>query len=963
MTKICSQTVAQNTATCGNPTMQCVYSNDLNTLVETVARVLSAESFTSPLTPDWLIVPNQDTGRWLQLQLTDRLGCLANTKTTTLPNFVQEITGTKPSVKFEAQLYWAIATVWQQKNPDLGYADYLQQVKTLVELFQRYLTDRPDWLSRWESSISAGTQKMKWQQELWLEIQPLLGDAPHDALLGSLSETNPLDLGSVGRVIVFNPDRLSSIHLRALQVWTSNNPCFVCVQSPSPEPWFTEGSLELPETHPILADLCREKAKVFSIIGDQNFIDGFKRPEARDALSQLKAALYHNQAEAIEIDDSIEFVAATSPTQEVISLKKRLTQWINSDPTNSLRDVQIVTPNPGLYGPIVQRIFHAPERDRCLPTSPDPLLTRPLESVAIDLFAQSYTTGFKAGSLYTFLTEQSVRDTLRLSDHHLRQIQTWLVNSGARRGLRGHRHTLREAKKRLLRGLLADRDANPSVNSTATEALEQTFSIDRLIACLSALNIILSAPDQIELRQALELIDDAISRLTLDQVRGLNLAPLTHDFSARKVHLGAVLQWIQSHQDTGLSRPLALNDQLSVTAPQTIRSVQTKVVAILGANHDTFPKDTPDHAWDLVAQQPRPGDSIISENDRQVLADIVLNTDERLWISWIGRHPTLQTKELPGPGVITLLDCFEKTCDPVKELPMGIPLQKPFSEDEAVDEVNAQDRQLQWSVSEFLVSATRPAHAFLEYHGARLTNRELPSLDLEPLEISPLNAFKLREGLILGRSDHGDLADYLRYHPEFPDELDLEALVDAHAPELVREAIAIPSETVTPGVLQIGTYELMIENMHTVESPRILIRDKIEGAQGLRMLLEGLILYAKEQTDDTMRIVTFSNRVSPFGPIAKDEAQTILHQWFDVVSDRNSPCPLITPLAFKTAGAVNRNTEYVEWINWRDKSLRFYPEYERLFFNDTEVSQKHSTLVKTLVVPLRKYLGKARESL
>ena len=68
-------------------------------------------------------------------------------KVPTLPDFVQEITGTKPSVQFEVRLYWAIATVWQQKNPDLGHADYLQQVKTLVELFRRYLADRPDWLS------------------------------------------------------------------------------------------------------------------------------------------------------------------------------------------------------------------------------------------------------------------------------------------------------------------------------------------------------------------------------------------------------------------------------------------------------------------------------------------------------------------------------------------------------------------------------------------------------------------------------------------------------------------------------------------------------------------------------------------------------------------------------------------------------------------------------------------------
>ena len=105
---------------------------------------------------------------------------------------------------------------------------------------------------------------------------------------------------------------------------------------------------------------------------------------------------HHNQAEAIEIDNSIEFVGRNKSHTRSHLIKKMVTQWINSDPTNSLRDVQIVTPDPGLYGPIVQRVFHAPEQDQRLPTSPDPLLSRPLESVAIDLFAQSYATGFKA---------------------------------------------------------------------------------------------------------------------------------------------------------------------------------------------------------------------------------------------------------------------------------------------------------------------------------------------------------------------------------------------------------------------------------------------------------------------------------------------------------------------------------------------------------------------------------------
>ena len=136
--------------------MQCVFSNDLNTLVETVARVLSSPSEVSPLTPDWIIVPNQDTGRWLQIQLTDRLGSLSNTQMTTLTDFILDVSGTRPTEQLDSDLYWSIATLWREQNPELQEADYLQQVTRLFQLFQRYLIERPDWLLLLGSTSTLG---------------------------------------------------------------------------------------------------------------------------------------------------------------------------------------------------------------------------------------------------------------------------------------------------------------------------------------------------------------------------------------------------------------------------------------------------------------------------------------------------------------------------------------------------------------------------------------------------------------------------------------------------------------------------------------------------------------------------------------------------------------------------------------------------------------------------------------
>ena len=943
--------------------MQCVFSNDLNTLVETVAGVLSAESFTSPLAPDWLVVPNQDTGRWLQIELTDRLGSLANTKVTTLPEFIWSLSGAKPNRQFESDLYWAIASVWRQKQPDLSEPEYLQQVSTLFELFQRYLTDRPDWLNKPDQAAFLDREYDMWQLDLWREIELLLPAKPHQQIIESLKEPQS-NLDSIARIIVFNPDRLSVIALQTLKEWTRNTPCFVCMQSPSPELWFTQGTLELPETHPILADLCREKAKALSILGDDNPVEGYVERKPKSALGFLKAQIFNSENDPITIDQSVSLVSATSPTQEVIELKRWLIDWLNANPNKSLRDVQVVTPNPALYGPIVQRVFHADDVMQRLPTSPDPLLIQPLEVAAIELLREMCATGFKARSVDTFLSDIAVREALKISDQQLKHIRQWIVQSGARRGLSGYRHTLQAAKKRLLKGLMADTDSAFKTDSTPTESIEQTDGLDRLIGVLSAIEHVLLAPETMTLHAAIEMIERAIYRLTLGQIQNLNLASLTTQFAEAEVSKATVFQWLQLSQKGGLSRPLALNDQLSVTAPQTIRSIPNQVVAILGANHDTFPQESYDHPWDLIAKNPRPGDVIESEKDRQVLADIVLNTEDQLWISWIGKHPIHQTEELPGPGIITLIDCFKgnDNSSPVVKLSSGISLAD--HQNDPLDKIeNEHSIQFAWTAHEFLSVASEPAIAFLKEKGGRIRAPEFPELTIEPLSIDALNAFKMKQGFAERSLTQDTLIEFLKHFPELPDEIDLNEALENYAPSLIAEASAVKAKQVEGTELLLGEFTLQIDGIDSIDTPRIIIKSSIDGVRGLRALLEGLILFAMKPTDESLNLVTFNNRVTPFGPIPIDEARQLLTGWLEAISDQQNPCPLIAPLALKTAKALAKDDTTRPWIHWNDEALQHQPEYQRVFQSDPQISEKHVTLSKTLVKPLLQYLGKSRDTL
>ena len=296
------------------------------------------------------------------------------------------------------------------------------------------------------------------------------------------------------------------------------------------------------------------------------------------------------------------------------------------------------------------------------------------------------------------------------------------------------------------------------------------------------------------------------------------------------------------------------------------------------------------------------------------------------------------------------------------ELPSGINLDSHQISDSTIDTAG-QVIQDSWTIHDFLSVAAEPAIAFLKEKGARMRAPDFPELDIEPLSIDPLNAFKMKQGFVEQTLTQDTFIEFLTHYPELPDEIDLNDALEDYAPSLVAEAFAVKAEPVEPSELTLGDFTVHIDGIAAIETPRIVIKSSIDGARGLRALLEGLVLFANEPTEESFHLVTFNNRVTPFGPIPTDEARQLLTHWLAAISDKGTPCPLIAPLALKTARALAKEEEANTQIHWSDDSLAHHPEYQRVFQNDPRISEKHVDLVRRLVKPLLNYLGKSRGTL
>ena len=89
---------------------------------------------------------------------------------------------------------------------------------------------------------------------------------------------------------------------------------------------------------------------------------------------------------------------------------------------------------------------------------------------------------------------------------------------------------------------------------------------------------------------------------------------------------------------------------ITFCSPLPFRSIPFKVVAILGLNHDKFPRKEHKVDFDLIASNPQLGDRNIKNNDKHLFLESILSANSAIYLSYIGRS-VKNNKELP-PSIL-----------------------------------------------------------------------------------------------------------------------------------------------------------------------------------------------------------------------------------------------------------------------------------------------------------------------
>jgi exodeoxyribonuclease V gamma subunit len=457
--------------------------------------------------------------------------------------------------------------------------------------------------------------------------------------------------------------------------------------------------------HPLLASLGKQGREFFDSLAECAEPYGFFRDEPpRDSILRIL------QADILELvdrrtagrlpvsaaDRSLQIHVCHSPMREVEVLRDQLLALFDRMPGLEPGDVAVLTPDIERYTPYIEAVFAASRDTPYIPYSiadrgqrhQHPLLESFLALLDLP------DCRFPVDATLGFLEQPAILRKFGLGADDLPLVHGWARAVGTRWGRDGThkgdyqlpeipRHTWRDSLQRLLLGYALPQElaggepplfgatlpyddiegSRALVLGRFAEFLETLFEwADRLGQTLPlsdwADRLGLFADRLFDPRDE----DEA----TLLQLRGTFdlLRELADQAGFREpVDIRTVRCWLAERLGQPSGSVGFLTGCVTFCAMVPMRSLPFKVVAVLGLDHDSFPRHRHPPGFDLLARHPRRGDRSRRVDDRYLFLETLLSAREVLYLSYVGRDIRDNGERPPSPLVSELVDVARQSCE------------------------------------------------------------------------------------------------------------------------------------------------------------------------------------------------------------------------------------------------------------------------------------------------------------
>lgn len=468
------------------------------------------KGMSAPFAAQEVIIPSAGIRRDVELALAERLGICASVRFPFLAQWLwdrmAQFTPVQETSPFApVRLTWRLYRIfndktWQAAHPRLhGYlnqadaAMVMELAAATAQLFDQYVTYRPDWLEAWSEKRSAlpnassKTQREDeaWQAEIWRQLLAQLvnhREHPSQAFFAELQRLSPAQIRAKGlpeQAHLFGLSTLPPLYLDILQRLSEWMEIHIYLLNPCREYWYDlldakrltwlrqrelkrhperEPDSKHEVGHPLLAAWGRQTQGLFQLLlaetrpttvdearfmawGDSPVWQAY--PEltppllcrVQDSFLDLTPPLPQTWPWA-EDDDSIVIHVCHSLTRELEVLHDQLLALFATDDSLHPGDVLVVTPDLDKATPLIDAVFGTRKTIPYVITGRGETQINP---VAKNLLAVLEVAGsrFVATQVFALLRQPPVATQFGLDEAALDQLQAALQEAGVHWGLDG----------------------------------------------------------------------------------------------------------------------------------------------------------------------------------------------------------------------------------------------------------------------------------------------------------------------------------------------------------------------------------------------------------------------------------------------------------------------------------------------------------------------------------------------
>jgi len=609
------------------------------------------------------------------------------------------------------------------KNDITGVKLY-QVSSKIVDLFDQYMTFRPDMIIDWDN----GGMEGEWQAELWrILTRDMAGDHP-PALLYKIYNLlkaggNFLPVNLPERITVFGISYIPMYHLNILRAASLYSEVDLFILNPSSEYWGNiltekekqkiistspiipgepEEYLHIEQGNTLLASLGRVgRDFLYNIfMSDLDTVELFTPPRRESLLSMVQNDIYTMSDGPSETgksvvaeneilnDRSIIVSSCHSPMREVEVLHDYIIDLLNRDKTLAPGDILVMSPDIEEYSSSIQGIFS--RSGGGVPAIPFRIVDRKLKntSAGIETFFKVLALNeerFTSAYILGIADCDEVRDKFDLTHEDMDKIGRWVRDTAIFWGIDSkykeeielpgiHENTWSFGFNRMLMGGIMNYEDKTSLGILPYADIEGSDLqiLGRFISFFNSLRDIyymlkkdytLSGWSDI-INSILDLLfvtDEIPAGFIAISAAALKMKNIQVDsFFSEKISAGVITEYIDKALSDFATGKDFVTGNLTFCEMLPMRSIPSRVICILGMNDYAFPRKSRALSFDLTSASPKRGDRSVRDEDRYLFLETVISARENLYISYTGQSQSSNNQLNPSVVVSELLEYIDE---------------------------------------------------------------------------------------------------------------------------------------------------------------------------------------------------------------------------------------------------------------------------------------------------------------